>query len=130
VAQNLTDKRGTYMNLSTPLDRNISGLGAFFRDRYFFVKYYFVLFIGFLFLDAVLWVYKPLFLNSFSVWHLFFIPLALYAGVLSDIFIHNATHKSFRPLWLNRAVGELISTHQLYGFLGWSIPPYHSSSLP
>src|SRR5687768_1863835 len=43
------------------------------------------------------------------------ILFSIYVGGLSSVFIHNANHKSFRPLWLNRFAGELAGFHQLYG---------------
>lgn len=41
------------------------------------------------------------------------IPLSVYLGHLSAVFIHNAVHYNFKPPWLNRFVGELCALHQV-----------------
>lgn len=38
---------------------------------------------------------------------------ALYIGHLSAVFIHNASHRSFKPVWLNGVIGELCALQQL-----------------
>lgn len=57
----------------------------------------------------------------FALWHLALIPLGLWLGGVSAVFIHNATHNSFPSLWLNEAMGYLSGVHQLWGFTGWKL---------
>jgi len=57
----------------------------------------------------------------FAWWHLALIPLGIYAGGLSAVFIHNATHGSFPLRWLNWWCGQLAGMHQLWGFMGWKL---------
>ncbi|MDX1975344.1 MAG: fatty acid desaturase [Rickettsiales bacterium] len=58
---------------------------------------------------------------SFSPWHLLLVPFAIYIGGLSAVFMHNATHGSFKPHWMNVVAGEIAGIHQLWGFLGWKL---------
>lgn len=52
----------------------------------------------------------------------FVLPLlGLYLGALSIVAIHNATHGSFRPRWLNAWMGELAGSLQPHGFPGWRV---------
>lgn len=57
----------------------------------------------------------------FGWWEPALIPLGVYAGGISAVFIHNATHGSFPKRWLNEACGHLAGVHQLWGFLGWKL---------
>lgn len=71
---------------------------------------------------ALLALHAPAFYHyTFSAWHPLLVPLGIYMGGLSAVFIHNATHDSFRPRWLNAVCGELAGVHQLWGFLGWKL---------
>jgi fatty acid desaturase len=48
---------------------------------------------------------------------LFTLPIAgIYFGMLAVQLIHLAAHQNFRPRWLNRVVGEILSIHLLSGF--------------
>lgn len=58
---------------------------------------------------------------SFAPWHLALIPLGIYVGGVSAVFIHNATHNSFPWVWLNELCGHLSGLHQLWGFTGWKL---------
>jgi fatty acid desaturase len=49
------------------------------------------------------------------------VPLGVYFGMLAVQLIHNCAHKSFRPRWLNRPLGELLALHLLSGFPGFVI---------
>ena len=57
----------------------------------------------------------------FALWQLALIPLGVYVGGVSSVFIHNATHNSFRWAWLNETCGYLAGLHQLWGFMGWKL---------
>jgi fatty acid desaturase len=58
---------------------------------------------------------------TFSPWQLLLIPFGIYAGGLSAVFIHNATHGSFPARWLNSLAGYICGVHQLWGFMGWKL---------
>lgn len=58
---------------------------------------------------------------TFSWWHLALIPLGIYAGGLSAVYIHNATHQSFPNRWLNGICGRIAGIHQLWGYKGWKL---------
>lgn len=57
----------------------------------------------------------------FQLWHLLLLPLGIYIGGLSAVFIHNATHHSFPNKRLNDFCGWLAGFHQLWGFRGWKL---------
>ncbi len=57
----------------------------------------------------------------FHLWHIALIPLGIYLGGLSAVYIHNATHNSFPNKWLNEICGQLAGLHQLWGFMGWKL---------
>lgn len=58
---------------------------------------------------------------GFELWH-FALPGAAVALAFSFCaLIHNASHGSLRPRWLNRPVGELMGLFQLSGFPDWQI---------
>lgn len=54
-------------------------------------------------------------------WHLLLIPLGIYLGGLSAVFIHNATHQSFPNRWLGDLCGSIAGLHQLWGYRGWKL---------
>jgi fatty acid desaturase len=59
---------------------------------------------------------------DFAWWQpLVYLPLGIYFGGLSAVFIHNATHNSFPNRFLNELGGQIAGVHQLWGFLGWKI---------
>jgi stearoyl-CoA desaturase (delta-9 desaturase) len=58
---------------------------------------------------------------NFTAIHLLYIPLGIFLGGLSCVYIHNATHQSFANKWLNDACGYLAGLHQLWGYRGWKI---------
>jgi hypothetical protein len=45
--------------------------------------------------------------------YLLLVPIASYIGHLTAVFIHNAVHNNFKPLWLNPIIGELCALQQL-----------------
>lgn len=57
-----------------------------------------------------------------SLWQpLVLIPLGIYIGGLSSVWIHNATHHSFPNRKLNWLCGHIAGMHQLWSFTGWRI---------
>jgi len=52
-------------------------------------------------------------------WHLLLIPLGIYAGGISAVWIHNATHGSFANRHVNALCGYIAGIHQMWGFMGW-----------
>lgn len=60
-----------------------------------------------------LWTFEP------QLWHALLIPLGIYVGGISAVFIHNATHGSFKGKLLNEFCGTLAGIHQLWGYMGW-----------
>jgi len=63
----------------------------------------------------------PLHMTQFSAWQLLLVPLGIYLGGISAVWIHNATHSSFKNPIINELCGEIAGMHQLWGFLGWKI---------
>ncbi|MFA5984799.1 MAG: fatty acid desaturase [Methylococcaceae bacterium] len=51
--------------------------------------------------------------SAISWIYLILLPIAIYIGHLSAVFIHNAVHDNFKPIWLNPIIGELCALHQL-----------------
>ena len=45
--------------------------------------------------------------------YLLLLPAVIYLGHLSAVFIHNAVHNIFKPIWLNPVIGELCALQQL-----------------
>lgn len=58
---------------------------------------------------------------SFSLWHLALIPLGVYLGGLSAVWMHNASHGSFKNPVVNDICGHIAGLHQLWGFMGWKL---------
>ncbi len=98
-------------------------LRKFLSDPYFFTRYCGISLAVFLCIDTVLFLIRPT--ESYAIRveprHLAMIPLGMYLGVLSAVWIHNASHNSAGPRWLNAIVGEACGTHQLHGLMGWKI---------
>ncbi|HSW03794.1 fatty acid desaturase family protein [Aquabacterium sp.] len=56
---------------------------------------------------------------------------AIYLGHLSAVFIHNAAHLNFRPLWLNGVIGEACALQQLSaGLVVWRFFHAHHHAFP
>ncbi len=49
------------------------------------------------------------------------ITLGVYAGIWSNVLIHNAAHNIIQPKWLNRLVGEMAGLQLLSGFPGFAL---------
>ena len=64
----------------------------------------------------VVWQYR-----TEMTWGLAILSIAaVYLGHLSAVFIHNAAHLNFRPLWLNTVIGEVCALQQLSaGLVVW-----------
>jgi fatty acid desaturase len=52
---------------------------------------------------------------------LWLVPAGIYFGMIAVQLIHNCAHRSFRPAWINRPLGELLAIHLLSGFPGFVI---------
>lgn len=49
------------------------------------------------------------------------IAAGVYVGIWSNVLLHNASHNTIKPAWLNRAVGELSGLQVLSGFPGFAV---------
>ena len=56
-----------------------------------------------------------------QAWHLLLIPFGLYIAGLSAVWMHNASHGSFKNKYVNAACGYIAGIHQLWGFMGWKL---------
>ncbi len=96
-------------------------LKSFYQDPYLHIRSFV---INLLFSAMLCWLaysfHSPDF-YSFSLqgWELLLIPLGIYAGGISAVAIHNASHGSFPAPWLNRLCGHIAGMHQLWGYFGW-----------
>jgi fatty acid desaturase len=98
-------------------------LKRFYTDRYLHIRSFSLNALVMASLCAALYAVRPpeFYAFSFQWWHLALIPLGIYIGGLSAVFIHNASHNSFPNKWLNDACGHLSGSHQLWGFTGWKL---------
>jgi len=99
----------------------MSLMKRFYTDRYFLPRYFLSCLLFSACLCLVLYsVHSPNFYEfHFALWNLALIPLGIYVGGLSVIWIHNATHGSFRKF--NSFFGHLAGMHQLWGFTNWKL---------
>jgi stearoyl-CoA desaturase (delta-9 desaturase) len=101
----------------------MSLMKRFYQDRYLHIRSFTVnatISIGLCI--AAYAVHAPGFYRfTPAMWQLALVPLGMYAGGLSAVFIHNATHNSFPTPWLNWCAGQLAGLHQLWGFMGWKL---------
>lgn len=95
----------------------------FYADRYLHIRSFSAnLVVSAVMCAALYKFHSPEFYQlSIKPWHFALIPLGIYLGGLSAVFIHNATHDSFPNKWLNTAAGYLAGMHQLWGFMGWKL---------
>jgi stearoyl-CoA desaturase (delta-9 desaturase) len=95
----------------------------FYQDPYLLIRSFTLNLVTCVAACAALYTYQsPEFYNfEFQAWHLAFVPLGIYLGGISAVFIHNATHGSFPIRWMNWWAGQLAGMHQLWGFTGWKI---------
>lgn len=61
------------------------------------------------------------FRTDFQAIYLLALPVAILMTFPLTAFLHNASHGSFNPKWLNRPVGEIVGVMQLSGFIQWKI---------
>ncbi|MCE2926493.1 MAG: fatty acid desaturase [Rickettsiales bacterium] len=101
----------------------MSLIGKFYSDRFFHIKQLApsVCVSGALCLAAAQLHSPEFYTYYFDWWLLALIPIGFWVGGLSVVFIHNATHNSFSPRWMNRIVGHISGMHQLWGFNGWKL---------
>ena len=62
-----------------------------------------------------------IFFEDLKLIYLLWISLAVVATLSATALLHNASHRSFRPKWLNRPMGELMCLFQLTGFPDWTV---------
>ena len=98
-------------------------LKRFYLDRYLHIRSFVLQLVVTSVLCAALYEFHSakFYHFHFSWWHLALIPLGIYIGGVSAVFIHNATHNSFPSTWLNEICGYLSGLHQLWGFMGWKL---------
>lgn len=101
----------------------MSLMKRFYHDRYLHIRSFTLnLCVSILFCTLLYSVRSPEFFQfHFHLWQLALIPLGVYVGGLSAVFIHNASHNSFPNRWLNESAGHLAGLHQLWGFTGWRL---------
>ncbi len=101
----------------------MSLMKRFYTDRYLHIRSFSVNALISASLCILAWMaHAPGFYEfRFSPWQLLLIPLGIYVGGMSAVFIHNATHDSFPARWLNWCAGQLAGLHQLWGFMGWKL---------
>lgn len=101
----------------------MSLMKRFYIDRYLHIRSFSLNLCVSATLCYVLYQYHtPEFYSfRFAPWHLALVPLGIYLGGISAVFIHNASHNSFPNRWLNEACGHLAGMHQLWGFMGWKL---------
>ncbi|OYZ17599.1 MAG: hypothetical protein B7Y39_14990 [Bdellovibrio sp. 28-41-41] len=59
--------------------------------------------------------------SDFEPVYLLAVPIAIIVTFPLTAFLHNASHGSFSPKWLNRPIGEVVGVMQLSGFAQWKI---------
>lgn len=98
-------------------------LKKFYADPAYQIKAFVRVFAIMVAASAALWALRDAsFLEwNMTSWHLLWVPLGIYLGGMSAVFIHNATHRSFPNQTLNEFCGELAGVHQLWGFTGWRL---------
>jgi len=101
----------------------MSLMKQFYTDRYLHIRSFALNFAASAILCATaITMHSPEFYHwHFAAWQWLLIPLGIYAGGISAVFIHNATHGSFPLRWLNAACGYIAGMHQLWGFTGWKL---------
>lgn len=67
---------------------------------------------------AVVMTPEPL---TTALWLILLLPLTWAGGVWAAVFVHNASHGQFRPRWLNRPLGELMSWVLRTNLMGWTL---------
>ncbi len=101
----------------------MSLMKRFYVDRYLHIRSFTIsLCISVLLCALAARLHSPDFYQfHFHLWHLALIPLGVYVGGISAVFIHNASHGSFPNRTLNEFCGHASGIHQLWGFTGWKL---------
>jgi len=101
----------------------MSLIKRFYTDRYLHIRSFSVnLLVSAALCVTAYKIHSPGFYAfHFGWWQLALIPLGIYVGGISAVFIHNATHGSFPSRPLNWLAGQLAGLHQLWGFMGWKL---------
>ncbi|NBO19398.1 MAG: fatty acid desaturase [Proteobacteria bacterium] len=107
----------------------------FYLDRYLHIRSFSLNFLASLALCAAVYhLHSPEFYEfHFQWWHLALAPLGVYFGGLSAVWMHNASHGSFKNPIVNNVCGYLSGIHQLWGFMGWKLihlVHHHYSDVP
>ena len=111
------------LKVTKPMSQPLSLMKRFYVDRYLHIRSFTLNF----FVSAALCVAAysihshEFYQFHFALWHLALVPLGIYLGGVSAVFIHNATHNSFSSPRLNEFCGQLSGLHQLWGFMGWKL---------
>jgi fatty acid desaturase len=66
-------------------------------------------------------VLVSVFRQDFQPIYISAVPAAIFMTFPLTAFLHNASHGSFSPKWLNRPAGEIVGLMQLSGFAQWKI---------
>lgn len=98
-------------------------LKKFYASPYYQIHSFTLNFLGAATACIILFALRPeeFYAFHFRPWHLLLLPLGIYIGGLSAVFIHNATHHSFGNRKLNDLMGWLAGFHQLWGYRGWRL---------
>lgn len=95
----------------------------FYTDRYLHIRSFSLSLLTILALCIALYHLRGSNMFSFRPqwWHLALIPLGVYIGGISAVWMHNATHGSFKHPLINDLCGHVAGVHQLWGFTGWKL---------
>lgn len=98
-------------------------LKKFYADPYYQIRSFALYAAIFSVLCTALYAMHPpeFYSFDFSLWHLALVPLGIYVGGLSAVWIHNATHQSFPNRLLNALCGRIAGVHQIWGYKGWKL---------
>ena len=101
----------------------MSLMKRFYADRFLQIRSFsFSLCVSVAHCAALYFMHAPEFYSfHFHAWYFLLMPVGIYIGGLSAVFIHNASHGSFPNRWLNELCGQASGIHQLWGFTGWKL---------
>jgi stearoyl-CoA desaturase (delta-9 desaturase) len=103
--------------MATPL------IKRFYTDRTLHIRSFGLSLAGGVLMCLALYAVMPAGHYEFSLqwWHAALVPLGIYWGGISAVWMHNATHGSFRNKTVNLLCGHIAGVHQLWGFTGWKL---------
>jgi len=95
----------------------------FYNDRFMQIRSFSLGLAGGIALCVLAYALMPASYYEFSLsaWHLLLIPLGVYVGGISAVWMHNDTHGSFKNPTANLICGHIAGVHQLWGFTGWKL---------